>query len=117
MGVNQRSVNVTQVEHQRPESPTLTLTWHVCKYKVQKLYQRYILSPSLISLMVSVDVKHHVCLLASPYQMKSSTNQTCVQERKKNPQPTHPNTHVLVKADVLRTTPTKVSKHMLLNVR
>ena len=40
MGANQRSVNVTQVEQQRPESRTLTLTWHVCKYKVQKLYQR-----------------------------------------------------------------------------
>ena len=25
----------TQVQQQRPESPTVTLTWHVCKYKVQ----------------------------------------------------------------------------------
>ena len=30
-------------EHQRPESPTVTLTWHACKYKVHKLHQRYIL--------------------------------------------------------------------------
>ena len=29
--------------HQRPESPTVTLTWHACKYKVHKLHQRYIL--------------------------------------------------------------------------
>ena len=28
---------------QRPESPTVTLIWHACKYKVHDLYQRYIL--------------------------------------------------------------------------
>ena len=39
-GVNQRSKYVTQVQ-QRPESPTVTITWHVCKYKVHKLHQRY----------------------------------------------------------------------------
>ena len=27
---------VTQVHQQRPESPTVTLTWHACKYKVHK---------------------------------------------------------------------------------
>ena len=27
----------------RPELPTVTLTWHVCEYKVHKLHQRYIL--------------------------------------------------------------------------
>ena len=27
----------------QPESPTVTLTWHACKYKVHKLHQRYIL--------------------------------------------------------------------------
>ena len=31
-GVNQRSKYVTQVQQQRPESPTVTLTWHACKY-------------------------------------------------------------------------------------
>ena len=41
-GVNQRSKYVTQVQHQRPESPTITLIWHACKYKVHKLHQRYI---------------------------------------------------------------------------
>ena len=41
-GVNQRSKYITQVQQQRPESPTVTLTWHACKYKVHKL--RYILS-------------------------------------------------------------------------
>ena len=30
-------------QQQRPESPTVTLTWHACKYKVHKLHQRYIL--------------------------------------------------------------------------
>ena len=39
-GVNQRSKYVTQVP-QRPESPTVTLTWHACKYKVHKQFQRY----------------------------------------------------------------------------
>ena len=43
-GVNQRSKYVTEVQQQRPESPTVTLTWHACKYKVHKLRQSYILS-------------------------------------------------------------------------
>ena len=30
MGVNQRSKDFTQ-QQQRPESPTVTLTWHTCK--------------------------------------------------------------------------------------
>ena len=38
-GVNWRSKYVTQVQ-QRPESPTVTLTWHACKYKVHKFNQR-----------------------------------------------------------------------------
>ena len=41
-GVNQRLKYVRQV-HQRPEPPTVTLTWHACKYKVARLHQRYIL--------------------------------------------------------------------------
>ena len=41
-GVNQRSKYVTQVQLQRPESPTVTLTWHACKYKIRSLHQRYI---------------------------------------------------------------------------
>ena len=40
-GVNQRSKYSTQVQL-RPESPTVTLTWHACQYKVHKLHQRYI---------------------------------------------------------------------------
>ena len=43
-GVNSRSKYITQVQQQRPESPTVTLTWHTCKYKVHKLHQRYILN-------------------------------------------------------------------------
>ena len=43
-GVNWRSKYVTQAQHQRPESPTATLTWHACKCKVHTLHQRYILS-------------------------------------------------------------------------
>ena len=42
-GVNWRSKDVTQIQQQRPESPTITLTWHACKYKVCKLHQRHIL--------------------------------------------------------------------------
>ena len=36
-GVNQRSKYVTQVKQERPESPTVILTWHACKYKVHIL--------------------------------------------------------------------------------
>ena len=42
-GVNQRWKYVTQVQKHRPESLTVTLTWHACKCKVHKLHQRYIL--------------------------------------------------------------------------
>ena len=42
-GVNQRLNYVRQVQQQRPESPTVTLTMRACKYKVHKLHQRYIL--------------------------------------------------------------------------
>ena len=41
-GVNFRSKCVTQVRQQRPESPTVTLTRHACKYKLHKLHQRCI---------------------------------------------------------------------------
>ena len=41
--INRRSKEVTQVQQQRPESPTVTLTWYESKYKVRKLHQRYIL--------------------------------------------------------------------------
>ena len=40
-GVNQRLTGIAQ--QQRPQSPTVTLTWHLHKYKVRKLHQRYIL--------------------------------------------------------------------------
>ena len=44
-GVNyKRSKYVTQVQQQRPETPTVTLTWHASKYNVHKLHHRYILS-------------------------------------------------------------------------
>ena len=42
MGVNWRSKYITQVQRQRLESPTATLTWHACKHKVHKLHLRYI---------------------------------------------------------------------------
>ena len=38
-GVNQCSKDVTQTQQQRPESPTVTLTWHASKCKVHKLHQ------------------------------------------------------------------------------
>ena len=40
-GVNQRPKAVTQTQQQRPESPTVTLTWHASKFKVPKLHQMY----------------------------------------------------------------------------
>ena len=43
-GVNQHSKYINQIQQQRPESPTVTLTWHACKlYMVHKLHPRYIL--------------------------------------------------------------------------
>ena len=41
-GVNQRSKYVTQIQQQKTEPPTVTLTWHACKYKIHNLHQRYI---------------------------------------------------------------------------
>ena len=41
-GVNQHSKYATQVQQQRPESPSVTLIWHAYKYKVHKVHQRYI---------------------------------------------------------------------------
>ena len=41
-GVNYRSKYVTQVQ-QRPESPTVNLTWHARKHRVHNFHQRYIL--------------------------------------------------------------------------
>ena len=35
---------MSQTQQQRPESPMVTFAWHVSKYKVHKLHQRYILS-------------------------------------------------------------------------
>ena len=32
--------------NKKPELPTLTLSWHACKYRVHKLHQRYILKCS-----------------------------------------------------------------------
>ena len=37
-GVNWRWKCVTQVPQQRSESPTVTLSWQTCKYKVHKLH-------------------------------------------------------------------------------
>ena len=42
--VNQRSKHVTQVQKQRPGSPTVTLTWHSCKDKVHKFHQSLLLA-------------------------------------------------------------------------
>ena len=39
-GINQRSKDVTKTQ-QRPESPTVTLTWHASKCKMHKFHQRY----------------------------------------------------------------------------
>ena len=44
-GVNLCLKVITQAQQQRPESPTETLTWHVCKYKLHKLHQRNIHVP------------------------------------------------------------------------
>ena len=44
-GVNQRSKYVTQVQQQRPELPTVTPTWHACKYNVHKLHQYSYIPP------------------------------------------------------------------------
>ena len=41
-GVNYRPKYVIQIQ-QRPESTTVTFTWHACKCKVHELHQRYTL--------------------------------------------------------------------------
>ena len=41
--------DVTRTEQQRPESPTVSLTWHSSKYKVHKLDPRYILLIQTVS--------------------------------------------------------------------
>ena len=47
MGQNQHKreliKDVTQTQQQRPESPTVTLTWHACIHRVHNLHLRYIL--------------------------------------------------------------------------
>ena len=37
--VNQGSKDVTLTQQQKPESPTVILTWHASKYEVHKLHQ------------------------------------------------------------------------------
>ena len=49
-----RSKYRTQVQQQRPESPTVTLTWHACKYKVHKHHHRYILCGFFVVVVVVV---------------------------------------------------------------
>ena len=41
-GVKQRRLT-SHKHNNKSESPTITLTWHACKYKVHKLHERYIL--------------------------------------------------------------------------
>ena len=48
-GVNLHSKYITQVQQQRPESPMVTLTWHVCKYDVQKPPEVYPQNKKLLS--------------------------------------------------------------------
>ena len=36
-------ISAWNTQHMSPQSPMVTLTWHACKYRVHKLYQRYIL--------------------------------------------------------------------------
>ena len=43
-GVYERSKDVTSTQQQRPESPTVTLTWYASKCMARKLHRRYILS-------------------------------------------------------------------------
>ena len=38
-GVNLRSKDVTRTQQQRPDSTTVALTCHACKYKVHELHQ------------------------------------------------------------------------------
>ena len=58
--VNQHLINMTQIQPQRPETPTVTLTWHACQYKVHKLHQRYILKQEKMLPVKSVNHAAHV---------------------------------------------------------
>ena len=55
-GVNWRSKDVTQSQQQWPQLPTVTLTLHACKYKVHKLYQRYILKSQNVNSQICYTV-------------------------------------------------------------
>ena len=56
---------MTQIQQQRPQSPTVTLAWHVCKYKVHKLHQMY-------SRVLWISVTAHVLLDVIQYFRKAT---------------------------------------------
>ena len=104
-GGNQRSKYVTQVQQQRSKSPTVTLTWHACKYKVHKLHQRYILNNNNNKKeeekkKVTKERKKHTAPEVHPQQTKNKTKKTKKEEEKVNkerkkhtappPPPSHP---------------------------
>ena len=53
-GVKQRRMT-SHKHNNKSESPTITLTWHACKYKVHKLHERYILFILFIFIFLTRD--------------------------------------------------------------
>ena len=47
-------ISVTQTQQPRPESPTVTLTWHASKYEVHELHLRYILRSLLFVFVLRI---------------------------------------------------------------
>ena len=55
MARDRRHVDDVRIQQQRPESPTISVTWHASIYKVDKLHQGHILQISVVvSLAASV---------------------------------------------------------------
>ena len=72
-GVNQLSKYVTQVQQQRPELPTVTITWHVCKYTAAQVF---IVVPGLR--ILSADYLPCVLILSDPSTPRKSADSDAV---------------------------------------
>ena len=72
-GVNLGSKDVTRTRLQRPRSLTVTLTWAVCRYKVNKLRQRFILKFRKIGNNNAHTILFYHALINAPNAYKKTT--------------------------------------------
>ena len=64
-GVNWCAKDITQTQQQKPESPTITLTWHASNYKVQ-----YIRDPNNSALVIHYNSTFVPCNIYDDYICK-----------------------------------------------